>query len=191
MSTKFTLIVEAANQRAKEVFSVSSNFAYSGNTSLHYEYDPAKSKLLSDKESTVKLTGNSGDSGNGITIEAGKKYYMTLYVYAKTLDSRVDIQLSAAGGNNINTSYKLQTTTMGAARINDKFTTENTWQKVEYVFTGATAATTANELFLSVRTISEAYTELYIDNVIVVGDLLSCVHEEHKKEELLISSPFT
>ncbi len=160
-----SLIESAANQRAKEVFSISSNFAYKGNTSLRYKYDPDASKLLSEKESTVKLTGNSGASGNGIIIEKDKKYVMTLYVYVKTLNSRVDIQLSAASGDNINTNYKLQTASVGAARINDMFTTENTWQKVEYVFTGATAVDTANELFLSVRTISETYTELYIDNV--------------------------
>ena len=160
-----SLIEDAANQRAKEVFTISNKFAYTGNTSLHYEYDPTASKLLSEKESTIKLTGNSGLSGNGIVIEKDKKYVMTLYVYAKTLNSRVDIQLATAGENNINTSYKLQTTAVGAARINNVFTPLNTWQKVEYVFTGATAADTANELFLSVRTITENYTELYIDNV--------------------------
>lgn len=160
-----SLINNSASEKSKEVFSISSKFAYSGNNSIRYKYDPALSKALTVMESTVKLTGNSGASGNGITIEADKNYVMTFYVYAKTLDCPVDVQLCAAQGNNINTNYKLQTTQVGAANISDKFTEKNVWHKVQYVFTGATVAETANELFLSIRARSAVYTDLFIDYV--------------------------
>ena len=165
-----SLIDDAANARAKEVFSVSNANAYSGNTSIKYKYDPANSKILSASESTIKLTNN----GEAMKIEAGKKYIMTLYVYAKTLDSRVEIDLAAAEGNNIAKAYKLQTTAVGAARISNVFYKEGNWHKVQYAFTAATASTTANELFLSIRTTTAVYTELYIDNISiqeVTGDM--------------------
>lgn len=160
-----SLINNSANQRSKEVFSVSSKFAYSGNTAMHYKYDPAQSKALSAQESTVKLTGNSGASGNGITVENGKDYVMTLYIYAKALDCPVEIQLSTAQENDINKNYKVQSTQAGAARISQLYNGENVWQKVQYVFTGAVDTEAANELFLSVCAKSEVYTELYIDCV--------------------------
>lgn len=165
-----SLIDDAANARAKEVFKVSNAFTYLGNTSIQYKYDPANSKLLSASESTIKLTNN----GDAMKIEAGKKYVMTLYVFAKTLNSRVEISLATAEGNNIAKAYKLQTTAVGAARISNVFHGQNKWHKVQYAFTGTTATAAANELFLSIRTTSAVYTELYIDNITiqeVTGDM--------------------
>ena len=161
-------IVGTANDSAKEVFSVSNSRAHNGNASMRYRFDPKSNTSITLQRSAFKLKGNSGNSGNGITVGKNTVYVMSFYVYAKALDTTVDFTAFTASGNNVLQNGVQVTASVGNARISPKLFPKNEWKKVYYVFTAGQKVSDADELFLSVKANSTTtYTEIYLDDVSV------------------------
>lgn len=159
-------IENSANESLKNVFSVSNSIAHTGNASMRYRFDPTTTKSLAVQTSSFKLKGNSGASLKGITIEQGKTYVMTFYVYAKELETTVDFTAFTAKGESVLTNGAKVSTTSGIhARIGSHLFPKNEWKKVTYVFKSAQTTTGADELFLGVKANSSKFTELYVDDI--------------------------
>ena len=165
---KPTDITNSGNEYEQRVFTVSNSEAYSGNTSMHYRFDPSTTKSITEQQSTFKLMGDSGSSHSGITVEKGKTYVLSFYVLAKSLPVTTDFNVfTAQGTSGLNKGTKQSGVASGdAARIAPKFFPKDEWKKVEYVFPANFSTAGADEIFLSVHANSaKELTDLYIDYV--------------------------
>lgn len=161
-------INKSANDSEKQVFSISDNIAKTGNSSMRYIFDPQTVKSITPQRSTFKLKGNSGVGSNGITVEKGKTYVLSFYVYAKQIDTTVDFTAFTAKGDSVLKNGVKVAASGENARISPKFFPNYEWKKVYYVFKSAHSIDDADELYLSVRANSASvYTEIYIDDVCV------------------------